>query len=257
MSNSSYYSRNGIHDYIVKNNIKNFYFVTGNMWQLIYGDPNCNPKLLVLASGVKKEEYVQNLNNEEIKAFEILCQIGSKTGLPVLYLKFIQDSDRIEEFIISKDGQSFSIASPDELTEIFSDAGLPIKEGAIKKEINDKASSIYHLWQREHLGENIVVVDIDLIKFNSNNEIEIIFELKRSYISLEKWGPYEKDKNNYILLSKIAQTMAIKLRIIYNVRIKFPIFKDILPKIKIYNVEYINNEIKFKSEIKEIQHCIY
>jgi len=257
MSSSSYYKNNAIYDYIRNNGINNFYFVTENMWQLIYADLNCNPIILVLASEVKKEKYTENMNNEEKKAFGILCQINDKFRLPILFLKYISNSDRIEDFIISKDGISFSKVSPRELLKIFSDNGLPINEEPISKRINDKPSSTYHSWQRNNLGKNIVAVDIDLLKLNSSDEIEIIFELKRSHIDIEKWNPYAVDKNNFILQSKIAQTMGIKFCIIYNKRQKYPVFIDIISKIKIYNVEYINNELKFESEIKNIQDYIY
>lgn len=87
---------------------------------------------------------------------------------------------------------------------MFQGYGLKMNEMPAQKSINDKSSSPYHDWQRVHMGNSVVVADIDLLRLENGVPTEII-ELKRSFIDIEKWEPYQKDYRNFCLISKLAR----------------------------------------------------
>ena len=72
------------------------------------------------------------------------------------------------------------VLSDMDLRERFEQYGLTMNEKRAKKSINDKGSSTYHEWQRTHMGDSILAVDIDLLRLD-NGRISEIIELKRSH----------------------------------------------------------------------------
>ena len=104
------------------------------------------------------------------------------------------------------------------------------------KSINDKSSSPYHDWQRFHMGDSVIVSDVDLIRYYAG-ELQEIIELKRSYIDVESWEPYKRDYKNFILLSKLARKRKLDFFIVYNHRTKVPFYDDV-SKLKIFEFDH-------------------
>jgi hypothetical protein len=235
---SSYYKGNAIYQYISDNNIKRFEFVVGDCWQLVYGNQIGDPKLLVFAFAYTDDWNSEKINQTVIKGYEVLLQLSLLSKLPILFIGFNQSQNMIDSVVISNDLKHFNSKSLSELTQIFKSHGLPLQNTKTNKYLNDKTSSAYHKWQRDQLGKNLVVSDIDLWLMNDSKPF-VIFELKRSIISLEKWKPYKDDYSNFILLTNLCQLAGIKFFILYNVREKNPT-KDIIDRIKIFHLKFDN-----------------
>lgn len=233
-----YYNSNALYDYIKQNNIGNFEFVSGNMWQLVYGDTHCNPILLVLVSAVKQQNLFSALSQQESNAFRRLQQIGQLRNIPVLFIRFAVDIDSIDSVVILESNNLKSVTMI-ELTSLFAQYGLPINEGRsieTTKYLNTKTSSAYHTWQRSTLGNGLKVSDIDLFRINPfDKSIITVYELKRSFIDLNDWQPYVVDYNNFKLLSNLFNPLGIDFKIVYNVRHKNP-WRDDISNLKLFNV---------------------
>lgn len=237
-----YYNTNAIYEYLNNKNIANFEYCYGNMWQLVYGDGNCDPKLLMVVSGVESENLNKELSPGEKSAFFRMEQIHNLTNTPVGLIRFAVDEEAISNVnIYIPDKNKFRLTDLNQLANRFCELGLPINPNIQEntgKYLNDKESSAYHKWQRNTLGSSLKVSDIDLIKIDLHNDkIQEIYELKRSIISLSKWEPYKDDYNNFILLAKLLGETDIQLKIIYNVRTKNP-WNDDISKLKIFNISY-------------------
>lgn len=207
------------------------------MWQLVYGDANCNPKLLVLASGVNSNSYRPELSTDEQEAFTVLQQISEKSGIPLRVVKFNIDLQEVSEVITYKMGEQPQRVSMDGLRNLFSLDGVPVSNTPTRKYLNDASSSAYHNWQRESLGRNLKVSDFDLWKMDAyGNPIEL-YELKRSFISLERWQPYTDDYNNFRLIYNVLRGTNVTFKIVYNVRRKNPWFDDV-SYLKLFNVDF-------------------
>lgn len=103
-------------------------------------------------------------------------------------------------------------------------------DGKCEKYLNDKTSSAYHKWQRNTLGNKIIVSDLDLIRVNYKTKIPNEFiELKRSTADLNKWNPYSDDFINFSLVESISKKLNIPLTIIYN-RMEKDIHSKIISK---------------------------
>lgn len=234
-----YYNSNALYEYIRENNLNQFEFATGNLWQLVYGDRDCIPKLLVVVSGVNSTQISTSILNSETVAYNRVCQLSSLTDVPAVFIRFCIDKDVDSVYLYTSNG-GFQKKTMFELTKIYSNYGLPTNTSATAKYLNNKESSAYHKWQRASLGRELTVSDIDLLKINLvNNSIEVIYELKRSFISIEKWAPYSDDYNNFRLLGNLLKGTEIPLKIAYNVRTTKP-WNDNINNIKIFNVN-INN----------------
>lgn len=88
------------------------------------------------------------------------------------------------------------------------------------KSVNRYTSNEFHDWQRKNLPGRFVLQDIDtwaLAWSDSQNNYEpiAIVELKRSYITPEKWTPFQADKPNYLALHKLAKRADLPLWIVY------------------------------------------
>lgn len=229
----SYYKGNAIYEQLIKNDIKQYKFVTGNEWQLVYGDANCEPQLLVYVFGKTDNE----LNTKDSEGINFYKYLSLQTGIPYLIIKFRIDIVEIEEVLVSTDGQNFSTKTMRELMNLFSSYKLPISNNATSKYLNDKTSSAYHKWQRGSLGRDLKVSDIDLYKVDKDSLPITLYELKRSYYSLERWQPFQDDYNNFRLISKLCNKCNLKFEIIYNVRHTSPFFDDV-SKLKIFSVNF-------------------
>lgn len=248
-----YYDSNAIYQYIRSKEIDNLKFASGDVWQLVYGDNNCIPKLLVVVTAVGRDPHVTKM--EKI-ASQILKKISDKAEIPLLSIRFDSQEKIVEKVKIYTGEQlKYQELNLKSLKEIFKQYGLPVNSGQTGKYLNDAASSAYHKWQRNELGKDMKVSDFDLWKVNNKGEPVTLFELKRSIISIDKWEPYEDDYNNFRLLFNVLKKTGIDFKILYNVRSKKPVINDDISKIKIFNVDFsrdteqiIFQEIKSKDD---------
>jgi len=218
---SDYYKGNAIYDELSRVN-HNFIWATGNAWLLIYGDKKSNPKVFTLVVGKSWKKQL-----DIIKALKF---ISSKTSIPFFLIKFNDEKESSIDKIafISSIEKKKDIITLDELKNKFINVGLDIKFAKSHKYLNDKESSLYHKWQRNELGYNITVSDVDLIRINKKTgEPTEFIELKRSYIEVDKWFPYSDDFANFNLIyNTIAPSTNINFNILYNQRLTRPSFID-------------------------------
>ena len=239
----SYYKSNAIYDELNKVN-HNFIWVIGNAWLLIYGDKESNPKVFVLVIGTSWEKQPNIIN--------ALKDINLKTSIPFFMIKFDDtDGSELNEigFVSSLEPTKTTITL-DELKNKFIKIGLDIKSGECHKYLNDKESSLYHKWQRNELGFNITVTDIDLIRINQDTGKPSEFiELKRSFLNVKKWNPYPDDFANFNLILNTTHTIKnIDFYILYNQRLTKPSFIDKHDPVSIFSYT-MNNPIAIAREI--------
>ena len=235
-----YYKSNAIYKHIDKKQLNRYKFVSGNAWQLVYGDNSCNPLLLILAVGVAINEIDEEPTSEEKYAFSLLHAIADKTNLPIRYIRFASDVDEVENVRLSDGSFVYSVLSMPELSDLFASYDLPVSNTKTAKYLNDRTSSAYHNWQRNSLGAALTVSDIDLWRINDLGEPEIIFELKRSYYELIGWQPFRDDYSNFKLISNLCNKASIKFKIMYNKRTTNP-FKEYIDNLKIFSVDFSKN----------------
>lgn len=240
----NYYKTNALYDYLDKHKKKeNFFWASGNMWLLVYGDNNAEPKVLIVVSG---DSISLKLSELEIKAIKIAKELTKGTNIATGFIRFDPVIEPIEKVLFwDKDINDFIIIPINKLKDYFSGSGLPLNDNKVEKLINDKSSSPYHNWQRNNMGNGVVVSDIDLIRLENDIPIEII-ELKRSKINLKQWKPYRQDYINFNLLDKLAKQRGIKFRIVYNYRQNSPSIYDDIQKLKIFSYDYKINESSFE-----------
>lgn len=232
-----YYKSNAVYEYISANNLTKFSFVTGNAWQLVYGNNSCEPLVLIFAVGVPLAALNAAPSNDEKEAFNLLSVAGANAKLPVRYIRFACDVDEVKTVCVSDHTFIYSSLSMQQLSALFGSFGLPVSDTQTTKYLNDKTSGTYHNWQRSSLGAALTVSDIDLWRLNKNGNPEFIFELKRSYYDLHHWKPFADDYRNFMLISNFCNMAGLQFRIIYNQRIKSP-FEDKIDKLKIFTVDF-------------------
>lgn len=233
-----YYRSNAVYDRLANTPNPPFLWISGDAWFLVYGDGMGNPRLLA---------FVATQHYRYDKRLILLAQSVSRLShLPLVYIQFDGNAAAINEVRFAQYqvdvAAQFENVNVATLKDKFKQFGLPVQEGVCQKAINDKSSSAYHHWQRCALGRNMVVSDVDLIRFTENNGMihatEIV-ELKRAYIALDKWSPYPDDYPNFDLIAKLCEKLGIKMRIAYNVRTKFP-FCDDCRRLSLFEYDYRN-----------------
>lgn len=232
-----YYSSNALYEYIAKKHLPQFRFVTGNAWQLVYGNNSCLPLVLVFAVGVPVAEIENPPSDEERAAFNLLSIAGERAMLPVKYIRFACDVYEIETVRVSDGSFAYSSLTMPALSELFRSFGLPISNTRTAKYLNDKTSSAYHKWQRSSLGAALTVSDIDLWRLSESGTPETVFELKRSIYDLGRWAPFKDDYRNFMLISNLCNKAGMQFRIIYNQRTKIP-FEDKIDRLKTFSVDF-------------------
>jgi hypothetical protein len=242
----TYYKSNALYEKIKEMGLTHFKFVSGDAWQLIYGDEASNPLLLVFAKGTVLVEYNEKLSEQDEDAINLLSYVSDRTGLPLIIIKFRTDLATIQEVSFAYSDLKFQKISLKSLTALYGKYGLPVSNTPTDKYLNDTTSSAYHNWQRQNLGRDLTVSDIDLWRIDEDEKPEIIFELKRSYYSLERWKPFTDDYNNFRLISNLCNKASLNFKIAYNVRTKNP-FHDDISKIKLFEVNF-NKKPPIKEE---------
>lgn len=231
-----YYQTNAIYKYIIDNEISNYVFSGENIWMLLYGDSSYVPKLLLVVSATDEKSYNEkSFSVEEKRAMEIASRLARKAGIENKVMRYSWD-DSVLKKVQYMDYQTERISEIDinQLKQLFVRCDLEIKTADVHKKINDRASSPYQEWQRDNLGNLISVIDLDLLKLNSDGDVITLYELKRSYIELEKWQPFVNDYPNFILQSNFCAKIGCEFRIVYNRRIKDP-FSDDISELKIFS----------------------
>ena len=228
-----YYTNNALYERLEKTGGHNFCWASGNSWILLYGDTSGNPRLIIFAAG-KSIRTLDDTGKERLKtAFSAARELAKCASLPFGVIEF---DDRVEE--ISQVSLNNKVVSLDKLKAWFSTFGLTDNgDGGHTplKSINDTASSAYHNWQRSALGR-ITVTDIDMLRFDTKTGAPAsIYELKRSFISLEEWAPFRDDYPNYNILSTLATMARVEFRVVYNVRHTQPQFFDDVSRLHIFS----------------------
>lgn len=228
---SDYYKSNSVYEYLSRcDNKENFFWVSGNMWLILYGNQESEPKVLTVVSEM---DISKELCEGEIVAVKTAKKLVEGTNVMCNFIRF-QPKKKIENVIYWEEGDSrLSNISSDNLKKRLEAYGLKINSLRAKKDINSKSSSPYHEWQRENMGAEIVASDIDLIRMTNSEPIELI-ELKRSKIPIEKWQPYQEDYRNFLLLSRLANYRKLQFYIVYNHRQKVPVFIDDIQILKVF-----------------------
>jgi hypothetical protein len=215
-----YYRSNAIYQAIeISDKQEDFAWASKNNWILVYGAGNAIPKLIVLASGTS--------SNEIPTLTPIVEELSRITRIPSIGIEFDDASSTINSVVLRKSlstphGTEISLTA---LQSTFASFGLPISNDSIVKAINDKASSAYHNWQRQALGGQITVSDIDLFRLHKRRFVEVM-ELKRSYYPLDQWKPFPEDYKNFQLIANLLSQTGIPLNIVYNQRTTKPHFND-------------------------------
>ena len=237
----AYYTGNALYDYLSTcKNKDNFYWASGNLWMLVYGDDNHNPRVLTVVSG---NELNTPITEYEKRALQVATELVSGSDLPLNFIRFDPNHTITSVQYWEYKGspmEQLEVISSDVLRERFGKFGLSLNSKVAQKSINDRSSSPYHDWQRTHLGSSVTVADIDLIRLVGRKPKEII-ELKRSRIELEKWTPYKPDYHNIILISKLAVKISLDFYIVYNYRRKEP-FLDDVSKLKVFKFDHRKGE---------------
>ncbi len=222
----TYYKSNAIYEMLTSQGKSNYHWVSENAWILVYGDENFVPKVIVLA-----------FNNHWVKKTEIIrqtCNIAKDANLPMLQIDFDCTKATIDSFNVAHFDSTFNCLRLNALTDLFKSFGLPIQNGITTKAINSLSSSAYHNWQRNNLGRNIVVADIDLIKIKDDGTM-IVLELKRSFFNLDDWKPYPADFPNFYVLENLCDLSHNKFFIVYNKRTTKPVFFDDSSKVSVFS----------------------
>ena len=223
----NYYKTNALYEYIEENNLSEYTFAKENLWITIYGDIWSVPKLILVISAVSDEDYDNSIiSQHERDIIELCVTFAAKSSLEYRVVRYRKSEWPLQN-IQYMDYPSQCVEVPaHSLVQLFERNGIrPSAEGT-SKDLNDKAASAFHLWQRTYLGRNMTVSDIDLIKTDENGH-QSIYELKRSFYQLEDWTPFDVDYTNFRLVSRFADMIGASFQIIYNRRDKDPFRDDI------------------------------
>ena len=231
----SYYKTNAVYKLLESEQTHPFVWVSGNAWMLVYGDQTAVPKALVLAFGKSwalQKEVIQTAKN-----------IAARSGIPLFFVKFDDGAQSIDKVGFGRPGEQPVELSLDQLKDEFQKIGLPVKNGACGKVVNDATSSAYHNWQRSSLG-SIKVTDIDLVRLGLDGSPIEAIELKRSFYSLQDWKPYPDDFVNFNLLLSVCKKTGMEVTIAYNVRQTKPVFKDDASRFTLFSYSAPNLPVK-------------
>ena len=235
---AKYYSTNALYEYIQQKELTQFRFAKENIWIMLYGTGESVPKLLLVISAVRGEDYRGRcLTQHEQEIMELAGVLAGRSGLPYRVVRYRLGEERLEEvqYIDYLSGQCAELPIG-RLRRLFAQNGLPVIQEGTAKDLNDRASSPFHNWQRAALGRELTASDLDLIRFEPQGGRDVIYELKRSFFPLEQWEPYRRDYPNFRLLRRFADLAGMDLRIVYNQRTKQP-FLDDVSRLRLFSFE--------------------
>lgn len=234
-----FYQGNGIYQYLWERELFGRYFwASGNMWTLLYANLDGEPVTLCFASRVdREEELLRPATEEEAQVYRPFRRLAEQAQMPLFTLRFVEDGLPCRQFHVKLHGDKLSrLVSSEELLDWLRQTGLRFQGGAAHKQVNDRPSSSFHLWQRIHMGTSIVAADLDLMRMEGER-FDTLYELKRSFQSLEAWTPYGADRVNYLAQLQLARRAGAKFQTVYNVRHTKPSFFDDVSRLKIYDMD--------------------
>ena len=236
-----YYQGNGIYQYLLQHDLCGRYFWTsGNLWTLLYANSDGTPAALCFASRVEsEEELTMPPTPEETRAFQTFALLARQAELPLFSIRFVGSGDHsCEKFFFREyhGGEPGRLITPGQLLDWLKDQGLNIQSTTTEKEINNCSSSSFHDWQREHMGKSVIAVDLDLMRVG-DGRIDALYELKRSWMSLDRWKPFESDRANYLAQLHLAQRAGADFQVVYNVRRTEPELIDDVSQLKIFSLD--------------------
>ena len=241
------YESNGIYNFLRETEgTHNFMLVDITKSVLIVSKKDTmEPMLLVLDDRIQKDEVGKDFGevNGESEALFVGGKLSEKVNIPLVIIRYVDteeelsDASSIEIFLkkpfmeICEEGGNLQ-----DLIDLFNRLGIKAyrEEQSPEKDENDSLSSGFHKWQREHLNIGIFS-DIDLVRI-CNEEVVAIYELKRSYISMEEWRPYLDDINDYIMLIRFCEVANIPFSVVFVFQANEKQYADILKS----NEERIN-----------------
>lgn len=235
-----FYRRNSFVD--ILENAKSYKILKEGQWLLVYGDRENKPKVLIYLSEYDNLNYEnRSLKHDESEFLLYTEKLSKISNIPYLYVRFNKDFQILNEVMIMEHGRFLKLTI-DEYKEIIIRYGIIKNNKISKKQINSKASSVYHVWQM-NCGLDITTSDIDLFKVDKDSNILEILELKRSIIKMDDWEPFVADYNNFRLISNVIYQTNISFYIIFNDYYKKPVYYDDPSLLKIYKVEHVANDI--------------
>jgi hypothetical protein len=223
----AYYQTNAVYEKLIEYDATDFVWTSGNAWILLYGNSQSQVKAIIFVLGKTTESLKGDELNRLKNAEKFALDLAERASVKFATIVFDDTIKEISEVTLNSE-----LVSLEHLTGWFEDAGLSVRQGVTGKAINDASSSAYHNWQRQYLGA-IRVSDIDLI-YAPTGKVSTICELKRSYITLDRWSPFSADFANFDLVKDLCSKANVEFRIIYNVRHKAPKVFDDASRISIY-----------------------
>lgn len=206
-----------------------------HQWILLYGNRRAEPRLCLIVSAVRQAD--QQWSEFEKKAWKIF----SPLKVPCRILRFPKN---FEPPFLFSDGKKTTQTTPQTLyDDLFAPFAIEKARQRKPKAINDRISSHYHHWQRQNLAAETIVSDFDLIEYTPDFFPIRIFELKRSFIEVEKWKPFRRDYPNFSLLAN-AFAEKTRIYIVYNRFTKNPPHDDISQLALFRVLKHKNNTLK-------------
>ena len=81
-----YYVGNGVYDFLIECKEKeDFFWTSGNLWILVYGDSSYEPKVITVASG---NQLNVKITESEKKAVKAAKQLVEGTDIGINFLRF-------------------------------------------------------------------------------------------------------------------------------------------------------------------------
>lgn len=234
---SKRYTGNAIYSAIEQSPKKeNFLWVAGDAWLLAYADKNLDPRVLAYVKMVNGDPTKYASTEKDVQLRRMLRALAEPVGIPDFEI-LIDQSKPLDTVVLSIREGPHSVVNLSKLADTFASSGLPRNPDDKVKPINKASSSAYHDWQREYLGGDITVSDIDLIRHRSGTALEVV-ELKRSYRSIDEWEPYPVDFPNFKVIWKLTRASELKFTIVYNRRQTKPAFFDDPSMVAIFPLDF-------------------
>ena len=202
----TYYKTNAIVQRVAAESPPRLAWPNPSSWQLLYGTKDSTPVTLVLVRG-------DDASHGPIEGY--VRQMAATAQLPIVDLTFDDDAAEVTSVRLRDAAGQYADTSLDELKARFAALGLPVTAGGPSKAVNRMTSSAYHDWQRQSLGA-ITVSDLDLVRIGPGATVVEVVELKRSFISLDRWRPYRQDFANFNLLAAFCEPTGARLTIAFN-----------------------------------------
>lgn len=255
----SFYNENGINNYIKSNAVSGFsLYENSRSLLVVYNFIQQRPVLVILDERYENSSLIEKPDKYEKEVTTLALGLANALDTKLLVIKYpdsyksFDNSSHIWVWTSEKNVElAFSENVYTNENGLYNTIKSLVGENNIRrfnnnknpaKKENDALSSAFHIWQRKNI-EIGSYVDIDLVRFKDTKITELI-ELKRSNYSLDKWKPFDADKNNFSILHYVAGKMNVPLILVYNRR------SDVLD-------ENIDKAFQFKTKKLKTNEDIY